>query len=200
MTTPGLDDVAREIRASLQLKQAMLDDIELQQRVLQCAQLLSEAFRGGHRLLVAGNGGSAADAQHIASEFVGQFSGDRAGLPAIALSTDSSILTSVGNDYGFARVFARQVETLGSGGDVLLAISTSGNSDNVLQALHSARQAGMRTIGFSGEGGGDMAPLCELCVCVPSGHTPRIQEAHILLAHTLCALVERDLFGCEINP
>jgi D-sedoheptulose 7-phosphate isomerase len=152
------------------------------------------ALRGGHKLLFAGNGGSAADAQHWAGELVSRFYYDRPGLPAIALTTDTSILTAIGNDYGYDYVFARQVEALGQEGDVLLAISTSGNSRNIVRAIEAAREKQMKVIGFTGQAGGQMADLCDLCFRVPSSETPRIQEGHEALGHLLCALIEAEMF------
>ena len=152
------------------------------------------ALRAGGKLLFCGNGGSAADAQHWAGELVARFMFDRPGLPAIALTTDSSILTAVGNDYGYARIFARQVEALGVPGDVLVAISTSGNSANVVAALEAARAKGMATFGFVGAAGGAMAPLCDLLLRAPSGVTPQIQEAHEVAGHILCAMIEARMF------
>jgi len=195
MASPDLGTVLGEIEQSLAVKQRVLADDGLQQCVLDAGLMIANAFKADHKLLLAGNGGSAADAQHIASEFVGQFSGDRPGLPAMALTTDTSILTSVGNDYGFRNLFSRQVETAGQAGDVFLGISTSGSSENILQAMRAAREGGVSTIGLTGQGGGSMDELCDLCIRVPSEHTPRIQEVHILLGHILCTLVEQSLFG-----
>lgn len=148
------------------------------------------AWEGGGKLLVCGNGGSAADSQHIAAELVGRFKRERKGLAAIALTTDSSILTSVGNDYGFDHVFARQVEALCRPGDVLVGISTSGNSRNVIAAIEAGRRAGLRSIGLLGGSGGALMGLCDLVLLAPSAETARIQEAHILIGHILCELVE----------
>lgn len=153
-----------------------------------------EALKAGNRLLFAGNGGSAADAQHWAGELVSRFYYDRPGLAAIALTTDTSILTAIGNDYGYDYVFARQIEALGTPGDVFFAISTSGNSKNILRAIAAAKDRGLRVIGFTGEGGGAMAEHCDLCLCVPSKETPRIQEGHEFLGHTICALIESRMF------
>ncbi|NOG72503.1 D-sedoheptulose 7-phosphate isomerase [Roseicella sp. DB1501] len=152
------------------------------------------ALAAGRRILLCGNGGSAADAQHWAAELVGRFHYDRPGLPAIALTTDSSILTAIGNDYGYDRVFARQVEALGQPGDLLYALSTSGRSPGILAALRAARERGMGTIGFTGAGGGAMPELCDLCLRVPAEATPRIQEAHEVAGHLICELIERRLF------
>jgi D-sedoheptulose 7-phosphate isomerase len=163
-------------------------------RIESAARRMAEALRRGQKLLFAGNGGSAADAQHLAAEFVNRFIKERPGLPAIALTTDSSALTAIGNDLGFDEVFARQVEALGRPGDVLVAISTSGNSPNVLRAVEAAGRLGLLTIGFTGGSGGRLAGLAEIVFVVPSGETPRIQETHITLGHALCGLVDDILF------
>jgi D-sedoheptulose 7-phosphate isomerase len=187
-------DAAQYLRASIAVKQAMLGDEALLRRIGEIAGAIASALAQGNKLVLAGNGGSAADAQHIASEFVGQFSGDRPGIAAVALTTDTSVLTSVANDYGFEQVFSRQVATLGRSGDVLLAISTSGNSANIVAAVEAARDSGMFTVALTGASGGQVRRLCDLCLRVPSDDTPRIQEAHILVGHMLCALVERRLY------
>jgi len=145
--------------------------------------------------MFAGNGGSAADAQHWAGELVSRFNFDRPGLPAIALTTDTSILTAIGNDYGYDYVFARQVEALGRSGDVFVAISTSGNSKNVLRAIDAARKADIKVIGFTGKSGGAMAELCDVCFRMPSNETPKIQEGHEIMGHLLCDLIECEMFG-----
>jgi D-sedoheptulose 7-phosphate isomerase len=157
------------------------------------AGLIECAVRSGNKLMLCGNGGSAADSQHIAAEFTGRFVKDRKPLPALALSTDSSALTCIANDYSFDEVFSRQVIGLGRAGDCLLAISTSGNSRNVIRAVEAARAAQIRTIGLLGRDGGKLRGLCELSIIVPSETTARIQEAHIFIGHTLCALVEARL-------
>ena len=154
-----------------------------------------KSLRAGGKVLLAGNGGSAADAQHIAGEFVSRFAFDRPGLAAIALTTDTSVLTAIGNDYGYERLFSRQVQALGVSGDVFIGISTSGKSPNVLAALDEARKKGLVTIGMTGNRRGPMTPLCDHLLEVPSGETPQIQEGHIVLAHTLCFLVERAMFA-----
>lgn len=187
-------DVAQYLRASIAVKHAMLSDEALLWRIGETAGEIADALVKGNKLLLAGNGGSAADAQHIASEFVGQFSGDRPGIAALALTTDTSALTSVANDYGFEQVYSRQVAALGRAGDVLLAISTSGNSANIVAAVDAARATGILTVGLTGASGGRMRQRCDLCLQVPSDDTPRIQEAHILVGHILCALVERRLY------
>ncbi len=159
------------------------------------AECLVECFRKGNKLLVCGNGGSAADSQHVVAEFVNRFHQERAALPAIALTVDTSILTSVANDSSFEFTFARQVEALGRPGDVLAALSTSGSSPNILRALKVARERGVKTIGFTGEKGRlAMAPMCDLCLVVPSEDTPRVQEVHEFVWHVVCGMVEQALF------
>jgi D-sedoheptulose 7-phosphate isomerase len=194
MERPDLSYVENEFQASVAVKQRILVDSEFMQQVTDMGHLLIDRYEAGHKLLIAGNGGSAADAQHIAAEFVSRFNFDRPGLPALALTTDTSILTAVGNDYGYDQLFRRQIEANGVAGDVFLGISTSGNSPNILQALEGARLKGITTIGLTGQQGGSMRELCDHCLCVPSGDTPRIQEAHILIGHTICGMVELALF------
>jgi D-sedoheptulose 7-phosphate isomerase len=159
------------------------------------ADLIETLFRSGNKLMIAGNGGSAADAQHIAGELLSRLNFDRAPLPAIALSTDTSVLTAIGNDYSFEHVFERQVRGLGRRGDGLLAISTSGRSPNILAALRIARELGIMTMGFTGADGGAMAELCDVCLFTPTRETPLIQQIHITAAHIICNLVERAMFG-----
>lgn len=156
------------------------------------ATLCKDALDAGHKVLFCGNGGSAADSQHLAAELVGRFVKERRSLPAIALTTDTSILTAVANDYAYDDVFARQVEGLGQAGDVLVGISTSGNSKNVVKAVEEAKKKGLKTIAFTGQGGGRLGELCDVTVAVPSKVTARIQEMHILAGHIICELVEED--------
>lgn len=163
--------------------------------LVRAVDIIVEALRSGHKLLVFGNGGSSSDAQHIAAEFVGRFTRERRGLPAIALTSDQSILTSVSNDYGFESVFERQIEALGQPGDIAWGISTSGNSPNVVRALRSARSAGLHTIGLTGHGGGEMGSFCDVLLAAPAAETPRIQELHLLTYHSICELVEEMMFG-----
>ena len=158
--------------------------------ITRLAEMINAALAGGGKILWMGNGGSAADSQHLAAEFVGRFVKERRGLPSIALTTDTSILTSVGNDYGYERVFARQVEALCSAHDLVIGISTSGNSANILHAIEAAKAIGATTVGWTGEQGGKLAALCDLTLAVPSRVTARIQEAHILIGHILCELVD----------
>lgn len=162
--------------------------------IIAVADVMVEALQGGHKLLFAGNGGSAADAQHIAGEFMSRLNFDRAPLAAIALTVDTSVLTAIGNDYGFDRVFERQVLGLGKEGDVFVGISTSGRSPNILRAVEAARKNKLRTIGFGGEGISPLSKACDLFVSVPSLSTPLIQQIHIVAAHCVCGLVERAMF------
>jgi D-sedoheptulose 7-phosphate isomerase len=190
------DMVAEHFRRSCETLARAADDPLLRDAIHAIADVITKAFRAGHKLLIAGNGGSAADAQHIAGEFLSRLNFDRNPLPAIALTTDSSVLTAIGNDYGFDRTFERQIRGLGRKGDVFIAISTSGRSPNVVAALAAARQAGLITIGFTGTAAnGTMQPLCDHCLAVPSAETPLIQQIHIVAAHAICGLVERSLFG-----
>ncbi len=172
----------------------MVREIEssLKPRIEETAKILVQALRQGNKALVMGNGGSAADAQHLAAELVGRFLTDRRPLPAIALTTDTSILTAVGNDYGFDDIFVRQVEALARPGDVLIGISTSGNSMNVISALKQGRSSGCRTVGLTGGEGGTINGIVDLSLVVPARETPRVQEGHILIIHILCDLVERE--------
>ena len=167
------------------------------QEIVRLAKMLAACLQNGGKILLCGNGGSAADAQHLAAEFVNRFLVDRRPLPAVALTTDTSILTAVGNDFGFDLVFAKQIQALARPGDVLLALSTSGNSPNVLAALDAARRAGATTIGMTGEGGGAMAGACDHLLAVPSAFTPVVQEVHIAAGHLLCLLTDDFLFGGE---
>ncbi|WP_346353554.1 D-sedoheptulose 7-phosphate isomerase [Azotosporobacter soli] len=160
--------------------------------ILQIAQVWRVALKNGNKILFCGNGGSAADCQHLAAELVGRFVKERKGLPGIALTTDTSILTAVGNDYGFDRVFSRQVEALGRPGDVLVGISTSGNSPNVLAAMAEAKKQGMITVGFSGGTGGKLNGAADVCLVVEAATTARVQEGHILVGHLLCQLCDEE--------
>jgi D-sedoheptulose 7-phosphate isomerase len=186
--------IQSELSKGLMLYKAISESNVLIEQMEQAAQMIVAAIKNGGKLLVVGNGGSAADAQHIAGEFVSRFHFDRPGLPAIALTTDTSIITAIGNDYGYEKVFSRQVQALGKPGDILLAISTSGNSKNVVAAIDEATKGAISVIGLAGESGGKMADLCTLCLCMPSGETPKIQEGHILVSHIICGLVEAAMF------
>lgn len=182
-------------RRGISVMEAVLADPSLLAQLAQAAQSTAEALRSGRKLLIAGNGGSAADAQHMAAEFVSRLCTDRPPMRALALTVDSSILTAIGNDYGFEHSFARQIEALGCQGDVFAAISTSGNSPNVLLALQAARAQGMITIGLTGRGGGRMAALCDHLLAVPSPVTMYVQQAHLAMEHLFCLLVEKEYFG-----
>lgn len=188
------ESIAREITKTEEILEQMREDQELLRSVEGVAYACVQAFRGGKKVLLAGNGGSAADAQHLAGEFVSRFAFDRPGLQAFALTTDTSVLTAIGNDYGYERIFARQVEAAGTSGDVFIGISTSGRSPNILLALRQARSKGLFTVGFTGSEGGEMPALCDFCIRVPSVETPKIQEGHIVIGHIICGLVERRLF------
>ena len=182
------------LKRSLDVMQRAASDRELRASILAISDAVAKSFRAGGKLLLAGNGGSAADAQHIAAEFLSRFKRDRNPLAAIALTTDTSVLTAVGNDYGFEQVFERQVRGLGRKCDVFVGISTSGKSPNVLAALKAARDIGMVTVGFMGTGG-TMHNLCDLRLAAPSDETALIQQIHIVAAHAICGLVETELFG-----
>lgn len=186
--------ITEKIIEAQQVMLAMLADESLQAKLEQAAAACIRCLREGGKILLAGNGGSAADAQHIAGELVSRFAFDRPGLPAIALTTDTSILTAIGNDYGYEKLFARQVQAHGQKGDVFIGYSTSGKSPNVLMAFEEARACGMVTIGLTGNRGGIMVELCDHLLEVPSADTPRIQEGHAVLGHILCGLVEAALF------
>jgi len=186
---------AREqMRETARSLEAMTGDEAMLAMVAQVALACVAALRNGNKILFAGNGGSAADSQHLAGEIVSRFAYDRPGLPAFALTTDTSVLTAIGNDYGFEHLFARQLEAVGNAGDVFFAISTSGRSPNILHALRTARGKGLVTVGLTGRGGGDMPGLCDYCLQVPSESTPRIQEGHILIGHVICGLIEQQIF------
>lgn len=191
----GMKDVIRtELNKTLANFQAMSSDEALLSQIVAAVELSTAALREGRKILFAGNGGSAADAQHWAGELVSRFYYDRPGLAAIALTTDSSILTAIGNDYGYDYTFARQVEALGQAGDVFVAISTSGNSPNIIRAAEAAKARGIHVLGFTGAGGGKLAPLSDICFRIPSTETPRIQEGHEFIGHTFCALIESTMY------
>ncbi len=190
--------IKRYLTESIEVKRKILDDASLLDKIKEIASLIIEAYGGGKKLILFGNGGSAADAQHIAAELVGRFKLERRALPALAFTTDTSILTSVANDYDYSKVFVRQVEALVEEGDVVIGISTSGSSLNVLKGIEAAREKGARTIGFTGKDGGKLTQVADLAIEVPSRDTARIQEAHITILHIICFLVERQIFGEKI--
>ena len=193
------DLIRRQLAQSIHTMQAVHDDEDIHATLLAVGELTANAMKNGRMLLVAGNGGSAADAQHLVAEFVVRLTVDRPPLRAIALTTDTSILTAAGNDFGYDQVFARQVEALGQAGDVFLGISTSGNSKNLLLALAAAKKLGMHTVGFTGSRGGAMLALCDYSIVVPSATTMNIQESHLALEHIFCMVVERFLFGMDFD-
>ncbi|MCR6594983.1 D-sedoheptulose 7-phosphate isomerase [Campylobacter insulaenigrae] len=180
---------------SIKVKNEILNDENLLNLIKQTSLKILDAYKKGNKTLLAGNGGSAADAQHIAGEFVSRFYFDRPGLASIALSTDTSIMTAIGNDYGYENLFSRQVQAQGVSGDVFIGISTSGNSKNIIKALELCKEKNIISVGLTGASGSAMNELCDYCIKVPSSCTPRIQEAHILIGHIICAIVEEELFG-----
>jgi D-sedoheptulose 7-phosphate isomerase len=189
------DIVADQLRQTVAVLTNVAQDSKLHEVLVDAAQETAKSLKAGHKLMVAGNGGSAADAQHLVAEFVSRLVKDRPALRAVALTTDSSILTAVGNDYGYECTFARQIEALGQPGDIFLAISTSGNSPNILRALELAHSTGIITIGLTGDRGGRMVELCDYCLRMPSDLTMKIQEAHLALEHIFCLLVEQIYFA-----
>ena len=189
------DLVRRQLAQSIETMTKVLNDEAIHTAVVEAGRITAAAMKHGKKLMVCGNGGSAADSQHLVAEFVSRLTVDRPALRAIALTTDTSILTAIGNDYHYDNVFERQVEALGNEGDVLLAISTSGNSKNCVKALKLAKTMGIHTISYTGNGGGAMKDLSDLNVIIPSGITMNIQESHIALEHIYCMVVERYYFG-----
>jgi D-sedoheptulose 7-phosphate isomerase len=191
--------IIEQIKRSVAVKQAILLDAILIHKIEEAVCLITVAYQNGKKTLLAGNGGSAADAQHIAGEFVSKFYFDRPGIAAVALTTNTSIVTAIGNDYGYEHLFERQVQAQGVSGDVFIGISTSGNSENIVRALAVCRDKGISTIGLTGVYGGKMKQYCDISITVPSRETPRIQESHILIGHIICCIVEENLFG-HLNP
>jgi D-sedoheptulose 7-phosphate isomerase len=192
-------EVRRSIQSSMAVLELLLAKTEVLSLIAKTSGLLVDAFRRGNKVLLFGNGGSAADAQHIAAEFVGRFAFDRPALPALALNVNSSSITAIANDHGFDRVFSRQIEALARAGDVAVGISTSGQSSNVIQALATAKKMRLHTIGLTGLNGKGLKDAVDHCICVPSTETPRIQECHILIGHILAELVEQTIFHEDIS-
>lgn len=184
-------DIERIFRESIRVKEETLKANN--EKIIQAVESILELFKRNGKVLFFGNGGSAADSQHIAAEFIGRFKKERRALPAIALTTDTSILTALGNDYSFDVIFARQVEGLGQRGDLAFGISTSGNSRNVVEGIRAAKKMGLKTISLTGCGGGKLAPLTDISIIVPSSETARIQESHLCVAHAICELVENQI-------
>lgn len=183
------------LKETISAQTILLSDPKMAENFEHATNACLKTFLNQGRVLIAGNGGSAADAQHFAGELVSRFNFDRPPLSAIALTTDSSILTAIGNDYGYEDIFARQIQAHGRDGDVFIAISTSGNSPNILKAIEAAQSIGLVVIGLTGRSGGKMKDMCDVCLCAPSDSTPRIQECHLFFEHTLCACIEESLFG-----
>lgn len=189
-----IETVKRQLTDSANVKQALLEDADTLEKIARAGEICIEAYKNGNKVMFAGNGGSAADAQHFAGELVSRFYFDRPGLPSIALTTDTSILTAIGNDYGFDRLFARQVEAQGKEGDVFVGISTSGNSANIVEAMKVCRKMGIATIGLTGLKPCGMDELSDIMIKVPSSETPRIQECQTLIGHILCCIIEEGIF------
>lgn len=188
------DIITDRIKESIQIKQRLLDDVVIIETM---TNVFITCLKSGKRIYFFGNGGSAADAQHLAAEIVSKFYLERKGLPAEALNANTSIMTAIGNDYSFEKIFARQIEASGKDGDVAVGISTSGNSINVLEAVRVVRSKGMITVGFAGQTGGKLKSMVDYCFCAPSNDTPRIQEVHITVGHIICEIVEKAIFGAE---
>jgi D-sedoheptulose 7-phosphate isomerase len=194
MANTAMKAILQYLAESRDTVQAAIDDPAFRCAIDEIAAVIATALTDGRKLLLAGNGGSAADAQHIAGEMLSRFNYDRAPIAALALTTDSSVLTAIGNDYGYERLFERQILGLGCPGDVFIAISTSGRSPNVIRAIDAARQKRLVIIGFTGRSGGEMASRCDLCLHAPSDSTPLIQQIHITAGHIICGLVDKRLF------
>jgi len=189
--------ISESIQQSIGVKQKILADRSFIALVGRVASAAVKVYRSGHKIMLAGNGGSAADAQHIAGELVNRFRFNRPALPAIALSTDTSVMTSIANDSSFDSIFFRQVQAHGAKGDMFIGISTSGNSTNILKALKQCRAMKITTVGFTGQKRSKMTKLCDYCLAIPSSDTPRVQEAHIMVGHILCDIIEKSLFNLD---
>jgi D-sedoheptulose 7-phosphate isomerase len=196
---PAAQLISERLKDSIAVKRAILEDSQLIEIVEAVAELCACTIRRNGKIIMFGNGGSAADAQHLAAELVGRYMRERRALAGVAL-TNTSCLTAIGNDYSYDEVFSRQIEAIGTKGDVAIGISTSGNSKNVVRALRTAKAIGMATVGMTGSSGGQVKHEADYCVCVPSAQTPRIQEAHIVLGHILCELVEADVVDASNIP
>ena len=188
------DYILENIQESIAAKQKLLNDEGILKTIEEAASLCIDAYKKGRKILVCGNGGSASDALHMAGELVGRYKLERSGIPAIALNSNVAVMTALGNDYDYESIYAKQVKALGSEGDVLFAISTSGNSKNTVAACRQAAAMNISTVSLTGENGGKMREISDICLNVPSNNTPRIQEMHILLIHTLCGIIEKQLY------
>ncbi|MDD5373535.1 MAG: D-sedoheptulose 7-phosphate isomerase [Sulfurimonas sp.] len=184
-----------QIKKSYETKQAIYENEGLLNKIEEVSKLCVDVYRTSKKTILAGNGGSAADAQHIAAELVGRYGFDRPSIPSLALTTDTSCLTAIGNDYGYDKVFSRQLEGMGQSGDIFIGISTSGNSKNIINAFEVAKQKGIKTVALVGRDGGEMAKIADIALIVPSESTPRIQESHILIGHIICDIIEKEIFG-----
>ena len=191
--------IKEEIRKSYEIKQAIYNNEKLLKQIEIVAKKCINLYKNGKKTILAGNGGSAADSQHIAAELVGRYGFDRPSIPSLALTTDTSNLTAIGNDYGYDKVFSRQLEGMGQDGDLFIGISTSGNSLNIINAFNSAKIKNITTVALVGKDGGEMAKLADIAIVVPSDSTPRIQESHILIGHILCDIIEKELFSDGVN-
>lgn len=189
-----IEFIKNQIETSYIVKQSILARNDLLELIGQVALRIIEVYQNGHKVMFAGNGGSAADAQHLAGELVNRFYFDRPGLAAVALTTDTSVLTAIGNDYSFDKIYARQIEAIGVNGDLFIGISTSGNSPNIINAIHECKRKGIITVGLTGQGPNRLTESVDYCIQVPVRETPRVQECHILIGHTICALVEKVIF------
>jgi D-sedoheptulose 7-phosphate isomerase len=190
-----MNEIKKHIENSIEIKKLVLNDLIILEQIKKSASIITDAYKSGFKTLIAGNGGSAADAQHMAGEFVSRFQFDRPGIPSLALTTDTSIITAIGNDFGYNELFARQIEAQGVSGDIFIGISTSGNSKNIIEGIRKCIEKKIFIIGLTGKTGGEMVKLCNICIRVPSSDTPRIQEVHLLIEHIICSVVEENLFG-----
>ena len=186
------EDIVKRIEENISVKKSILNDAHLIDTIERAATAVVNAIKNGNKIIFCGNGGSAADSQHLAAELIGKFYFNRRSLPAVSLTVNTSIITAIGNDFGFEKVFARQLEGIGKVGDVLIGLSTSGNSENVVEVFRLAKELGISTVAFTGESGGILRDLADILINVPSNDTPRIQEAHIMVGHIICELVEKE--------
>ncbi len=192
--------IKNQIKKSYETKQAIYNNDILLEKIVEVAQACVAIYKNTtNKTILAGNGGSAADAQHIAAELVGRYGFDRPSLPSLSLTTDTSNLTAIGNDYGYDKVFSRQLEGMGQSGDLFIGISTSGNSQNIINAFEVAKQKGITTVALVGRDGGVMAKMADMAIVVPSESTPRIQESHILIGHIICDIIEKEIFAEGVN-
>jgi D-sedoheptulose 7-phosphate isomerase len=191
--------IKNQIKKSYETKMAIYSNDELLNNIVIVAEECVRLYRGKNKTILAGNGGSAADAQHIAAELVGRYGFDRPSIPSLALTTDTSNLTAIGNDYGYEQIFSRQLEGMGQEGDIFIGISTSGNSKNILKAFESAKKKNIFTVALTGNDGGKMAKLADISLIIPSNSTPRIQESHILIGHILCDIIEKEIFADGVS-